>query len=77
MPIQGCGVSRNRRRFGGVEFLSTLGVIVGYFVRLRHRSPIGSLLHHTPKLGILVKSVQFLVKLLLKEGVVAVCHDLH
>jgi len=31
---QGCGVSRNRRLFGGVGFLTTLGVGVGCFVRL-------------------------------------------
>jgi len=35
MPIQGCGVARNRRLFGGVRFLTTLGVGVRYFVRLR------------------------------------------
>jgi len=34
MPIQGCGVARNRRLFGGVGFLTTLGAEVGYFVRL-------------------------------------------
>jgi len=35
MPIQGCAVARNRRHFGGVGFLTTLAVGVGYFVRLR------------------------------------------
>jgi len=33
MTIQGSGVARNRRLFGGVGFLTTLGVGVGYFVR--------------------------------------------
>jgi len=35
MPIQGCGVPWNRRLFGEVGFLTTLGV--GYFVWLRLR----------------------------------------
>jgi len=35
MPIQGCRVARNRRLFGGVGFLTTLEVGVGFFVRLR------------------------------------------
>jgi len=35
MPIQGCGAARNGRPFGGVGFLTTLGVGVGYFVRPR------------------------------------------
>jgi len=35
MPIQGCGVPRNRRLFGGVGCLTTLGV--GYFVWRRLR----------------------------------------
>jgi len=37
MPTQGCGVARNWRRFGGVGFLTTLGIGVGYFARLRLR----------------------------------------
>ena len=40
-------------------------------------SPIGSLLHHTPKLGIPVESVQFLMKLLLKQRILAMYHDFH
>jgi len=40
MPIQGCGVARNRRLFGGVGFLTTLEVWVGYFVRLRKSNRI-------------------------------------
>jgi len=35
MPIQGCGVARHQRLFGGVGFQTTLGVGVGYFIRLR------------------------------------------
>jgi len=35
MPIQDCGVARNRRLFGGVRFLTTLGVGVGQNIRLR------------------------------------------
>jgi len=35
--IQGCRVPRNRRLFGGVGFLTTLGVGVRYFVWLRLR----------------------------------------
>jgi len=35
MPIQGCGVARNRRLFGGVGFLTTLGVGVGQNIWLR------------------------------------------
>jgi len=37
MPIQDCGVARNQRLFGGVGFLTTLGVRVGYFDRRRLR----------------------------------------
>ena len=40
-------------------------------------SPIGSLLHHTPKLGIPVEMLQFLMKLLLKQRILAVYHDFH
>jgi len=56
MAIQGCGVSRSRRRFGGIEFLTTLGTRVGFLSVSDSGSPIGSLLHHTPKLGIPVES---------------------
>ena len=34
-------------------------------------------LHHTPKLGIPVEMVQFLLKLLLKQRFLAVHHDFH
>jgi len=60
----------------GVGFLTTLGVGFGYFcptpdVQLDH------FLHHTLKLGIPVEMVQFLLKLLLKQGFLAVHHDFH
>jgi len=35
MAVQGSGVAKHRRLFGGVGFLTTLGVGVGHFVRLR------------------------------------------
>jgi len=40
MPIQGCGVARNRRLFGGVGFLTTPGVGAENFVRLRLRKSL-------------------------------------
>jgi len=78
--IQGCGVGvvRSRRFLGGVGFLTTLGVGVGFFcptptpdVHLDH------FLHHTPKLGIPVEIVQSVLKLLLKYGFLAVHYDFH
>ena len=61
---------------GGVGFLTTLEVGVGIFcptpdVQLDH------FLHHTPKLGIPVEMVQFLLELLLKQRFLAVYHDFH
>jgi len=63
---------------GGVGFLTTLGVGVGFFcptptpeIQLDH------FLHHAPKLGIPVETVQFLMKLLLKQRILAVYHDFH
>jgi len=38
---------------------------------------IGSFLHHTPKLGILVEMIQFLLKLLLKQRFLAMHHDFY
>jgi len=58
MPIQGCGVARNRRLFSGVGFLTTPGVGVDIFSD--SGSPIGSLLHHTPKLEFLLNRYNFL-----------------
>jgi len=72
MSIQGCGVSRKRRLFGGVGFLMTLGVFCP-----TPESPTGSLWHHTPKLGLPVESAQFLIKLLLKQRILAVYLDFH
>ena len=68
--------SRSRRFLSRVGFLTTLGVGVGFFcstpeIQLHHS------LHHTPKLGIPVEMVQFLLKILLKEIILAVYHDLH
>jgi len=58
---------------GGVRvgLLTTLGVIVGFFcqsqdVQLNH------FLHRTPKLGIPVEIEQFLLKLLLKQRLLAI-----
>ena len=60
----------------GVGFLTTLVVGVGIFLS-GSASPIGSFLHHTPKLGISVEMVQVLMKLLLKQISLAVYHDFH
>jgi len=63
---------------GGVGFLTTLGVGVGFFLSdCDSGCPIGSFLHHTPKLRIPVEMVQFLLKLLLKQRFLAVYHDFH
>ena len=62
----------------GVGFLTTLGVGVEFFsptptpdVQLDH------FLHRTPKLRIPVEMVQFLLKLWLKQRLLAVHHDFH
>jgi len=62
----------------GVGFLAALGVGVEFFcptptpeVQLDH------FLCHTPKLGIPVEMVQFLVILLLKQRLLALYHDFH
>jgi len=66
----GVGVVGSRRFLGrvGVGFLTTRGVGAGFFcltptpdLQLDH------FLHHTPKLGIPVEMVRFLLKLLLKQ----------
>jgi len=72
MPIQDGGVARDRKLFGGVGFVTTESDILS-----DSGSPIGSLLHHTPKLGIPIESVQYLIKLLLKYIILAVYHDFH
>jgi len=77
---QGCRVVRSRRFLGGVRvgFLTTLGfgVGVGFFCPTPNVQ-VDYFLHHTPKLGIPVEMVQFLLKLLLKQRFLAVHHDLH
>jgi len=78
----GFGVVRSRRFLGRVGFLTTLGVGVARFCPTflsdsYSGSPIESFLHHTPKLGIPVKMVQFLLKILLKQKFLAVHHDFH
>jgi len=73
---QGCGVVRSRRFLAGVGFLATLTIGVGFFVRLRMSNWI-IFLHHTPNLGIPVEMVQFLVKLRLKQRILAVHLDSH
>jgi len=61
---------------GGVGILTTLGVGVGFFVRLRMSNWI-IFLHHPLKLGIPIEMLQFLLKLLLKQRFYAVHHDFH
>jgi len=62
----------------GVAFLSTLGIGVEFFCRIATPDvQIGSVLHHTPKLGIPVEKVQFLMKLLLTQRFLAVNHNFH
>jgi len=39
--------------------------------------PLGSFLHHTTELGLIVEMVQFLMKLLLKQRFLAVHHNFH
>jgi len=75
-------LSRNRRFLRGVEvgFLTTLAVGVG--VRFVCSTPtpdvqLDHFLHHTPKLGIPIEMVEFLMKLLLKQRILAVYHDFH
>ena len=71
-----------------VGFLTTLRVGVGFCcptstpdvqfgVKVGQRVEVGHFLHHTPKLGIPVEMVQFLLKLFLKQSFLAVHHDFH
>jgi len=61
-----------------MEFLTTLGVGVGFFCpTLTPEVQLDHFLHHTPTLGILVEMVQFLTKLLVKQIILAVYHDFH
>jgi len=78
----GVGVTRSRRFLGGVGFLRKLGIGVGVEVGFFCPTPtlevqMGSLLHHTPQLRIPAETVQLLQKLLLKQRILAVCHDFH
>jgi len=59
---------RSRRFLGGVgvEFLTVLGVGVGFFCPTPDVQ-LGHFLHHTHKLGISVEMAEFLLKLLLKQ----------
>jgi len=75
---QGCGVVMSRRFLGGVGFLTTLGIGVVFYVRLwLQKSNWIIFLHRAPNLGIPVEMVQFLMKLLLKQRILAVHHDFH
>jgi len=59
----------------GVGFLTTLGVGVGFLCPTPDVQ-LNNFFHHTPKLGIPVEVVQFLLKLLLlKQRILAVYHD--
>ena len=75
---QGCGVgvARCRRFLGGVGvgFLTTLGV---WFFWPTSEIHLDNFLYPTPKLGIFVEMVQFLMKLLLIQIILAVYHDFH
>jgi len=64
--------------FGGVGFLTTVGVGVGFF----YPTPIPEIqldhfLHHTSELGIPVEIVLFLMKLLFRQIIFAVYHDFY
>ena len=81
---QGCGVgvgvARSGRFLGevGVGFLTTLEVGVRFFCPTPIRKSSGiTIIHHTPKFGIPVDMVQFLLKLLLKQKILVVYHDFH
>ena len=60
----------------GVGFLTTLGVGVG-FLCPTSEVHLDTILQHTPKLGISVEIVQFLLRFLLKQRLLAVYHDFH
>jgi len=60
----------------GIGFLTTLGVGAGFFPPTPD-AQFDHFLHPTPKLGIPVEMVRFLLKLLLKQRILAVHHDFH
>jgi len=69
---------RSRRFLGGVGFLTTLGVGVGFFCpTLAPDVQLDHFLNHTLKLRILVEMAQLLLKLLLKQRFLAVHHNFH
>jgi len=56
--------------FGGAGFLTALGVRVGFFCPTPTSDiELDYFLHHTPKLGIAIEMVHFLLKLLLKQRI--------
>jgi len=55
----------------GVGFPTTLGVRVGFFCPTPE-AQLDHFLYHIPKLGILIEMVEFLLKLLLNRGFLAV-----
>ena len=62
--------------FGCSRIPNNTGSRSRIFVQLRMSNWI-IFLHHTPKLGIPVEMVQFLLKLLLNQSFLAVHHDFH
>jgi len=61
-----------------VGFLITLAVGARlFYLTLTSDGQLDHFLHHTPKLGIPVEMVQFLLKLLLKQIFLSVYHDFH
>ena len=76
---QGCGAGVRVMRFlGGVGFLTKLGGKVGFFCPTPTLdAQLDHFLHHTPKLGIPVEMIQFLLKLWFKQIFLAVHHDFH
>ena len=70
----GVGGAGRRRFLGGVGVGFLTRLEVRFFIPLRKSNLIIFLLH-TPKLGISVEIVQFFMKLLLKQRILAVYHD--
>jgi len=60
-PGCGVGIVRSRMFLGEVGFLATLGVGVGFFCPTPN-AQVDHFLHHTPKMGILGKMIQFLLQ---------------
>jgi len=68
---EGCGggVVRSRMFLGGVGFLTTLGVGVGFFVQFFCPIRVSSWIIFYITLGIPVEMVEFLLTLLLKQNI--------